>query len=448
MPAPVAPPPASTPPASSAPAAPPARSQTPNIPTEQPTGSWLDEAGAELEQIDEGNAPPPEKGAKPGKGRTAEPPPDERGTEDGQPDATDETPPGDKGKEKTEDGQQPPVEKTPSNIKKLREGYEERGKKIREELEPELHRLRTRVKELEETPNTAPDKAQVEKYQALERRNQELEAEIRFVDYTKSQEYQEKYDKPYREQWERALADLEELTVEDGAGNTRPANKDDLLRLARMKLGDARKAANEMFGDSADDVMFHVREIRRLADAGHAAKEEARKQAEQHVQESQTKTKEQVAARNKMWTQSNSELAQRFPLMFAPVQGDEDGNTLLQKGFALADYIFRNGGISEAERKLLPQRFQADLEANNGRLSPENLVRLHALVRNKAANHDRVVRRLNLVKKELAEAKKALAEYEDSSPPTGGTRGPRGTGRITAGNYLDEANAEIDKMDK
>ena len=103
------------------------------------------------------------------------------------------------------------------------------------------------------------------KHEAAEARARALDEEMRFIDYTKSSEFQDKYQKPYTNAWTRAEADLRELTVALEDGNSRPATVQDLLLLANTPLGEARKLASAMFGDAADDVMAHRRIVRELS---------------------------------------------------------------------------------------------------------------------------------------------------------------------------------------
>lgn len=392
----------------------------------------MDEAIAEIDDLDDGTpAPGDEKGGtkRTPKGKTTPTPPkpeDKKGQE-GQPAAG-----------------APPEDKTPSNIKDLRKGYEDQKKRIREEFEPTIARLNKELKEIREAPQFTQTKEQKEKIAAIEARNKELEEHIRRVDYKKSQEYLDKYEKPYAAAWQKARRDLAEVEVTMANGTTRKATDEDIMQLASMPLGAARRKASEMFGDSADDIMFHVRRISELSDQQDEALANFMKEAE-----TQTQTKEQeakTAAQNRVqfWNSANEELSKKYPDWFAPADGDTNGNSLLDKGLALADLHFAIGTIDAKRFELLPKFIRDDLIANKGKLSEQGAAKLHALMRNKIANHDRAILRINRLTKKLAAAEKALKEFEDSAP--GGRPASPGGHESTEG-FLEDANAELDKLD-
>lgn len=387
---------------------------------------WMEDINSGIDELDT-QAPPPEgdkdKGGKP---------------------AGDKPPQGEKGAKPAAAAAAPPADdKTPSNIKDLRNGYETQKKKIREEYEPRIASLQKELDEIKKAPQFTQSKEQQDRVKAIEARNKELEAEIRNVNFTKSQEYLEKYHKPYVAAWEKARRDLAEVEVNLAGGGTRKATDADLILLAELPLGAARRKAVEMFGDAADDIMFHVRRITELSEQQEAAVKAAMQEVETRSKQETEKGTEAAQARVRLWNTTNQELATKYPAVFAPVAGDTEGNARLDKGFALADLLFAPRSLDAKKLELLPKTFREDIAANNGRLSEQGTVRLHALIRNKTANHDRAVAKANALTKRVAELEKALKEYEDSAP--GGRPGTPGA-RGGAGTYLDDPNAEIDKL--
>src|SRR5437899_924742 len=79
-------------------------------------------------------------------------------------------------------------------------------------LESENIELKKRLESLGD-----PAKIQ-ERMTAAEKRSQELEEHIRFVDYSKSKEFQEKWQAPYEAAWKRATSELRELSITDANG--------------------------------------------------------------------------------------------------------------------------------------------------------------------------------------------------------------------------------------
>lgn len=442
-----APPPAAAPAAAPAPpasAAPkpaaPAPPSGPGAPAAaEEGGSWLDEAGEELQAMDtEGQKPRPvlKERAKPAdKPKEEETPPGE------------ETPPTGE-TEEVPGGEQPPEApaqpEKPIKAAELRKAYENSQRVIKEELTPKITKLEARIKELE---TSDPEKSGpiAEQVKSLKTRNEGLEARMRLIAYEHSEEYQEKYFKPYVEAWERCQADLAGLKVELPDGSVRQATDIDVQRLAVLPLGELIRQSNAQFGDAADVVREHVREINRTNQAQTRALEEAKRNADNYAKTAQEQTVKQQETKAKLWQDVNTQLREKYPSFFAPVEGDSEGNKLLNSGLAMTNLLFQAGKMSADEIATLPGTFRRDLETK-GRLSPENEVRLHALIRNKAANHDRLARQLKTMKAELAEAKKTLAQYEDSEPPGGGsgsTRAPSG-----GQHWETEPNAEIDQLDR
>jgi len=407
-------------------------------PGEQPESAWLSEVGADIEEFDRtGNQPQnrPRQGAAP---KPAAPPPD---------DDLEVPAPPEKPAAAARPGEQPvppaAEDETRLPAPQLRKAHAELKKKVNTEYEPELQRLRAQVKQLEERPAAEPEETKT-RLTELQKRVEEQEAHIRFVDYQNSEDYLKNYWQPYQDAWNEALSDLNELEVENRFGTRRPATQADINHLASLKLGERRNAANAMFGDSADDVMAHVRKILDLSQKQSKALADNKANSAKLAQERQNQALDQNKQRIATWERQNSSLATKYPDWFAKNAQDPTGSTLLDKGFLLADLLF--GEVKEPQWGLLPKSFQDDLRANGGKLSPEGRIRLHAVLRNKAAAFDRIAYQLKEVKAELAEAKKALSEYEDSEPPVGGSA-PRRAGAPAVGS-VDEANAELEALDR
>lgn len=241
------------------------------------------------------------------------------------------------------------------------------------------------------------------------KRVEELESEIKFHDYTKSKEFQEKYQKPYEQAWQRAMAELREITVTGTDGETRPVSPEDLLELVNMPLGQAREVANELFGDFADDVMQHRKEIKRLSDEQANAIDTARKSAGERNKQQQ----EQAQALNKevgeTWSRVNSEIRDdpKFGGYFKERQGDAEWNKRLAKGFELADRAFAENPMSPG---LKPEERAA-------------IVRRHAAVRNRCASWGALRGENESLKTRVGQLEEELKQFKDSVPGEGSPRG-------------------------
>lgn len=264
-------------------------------------------------------------------------------------------------------------------------------------------------------PSEDQKKAMAEEMQRKEARLKELEDEIRYVNYSKSEEFKTKYQEPYEKAWSRAMNELKEITITDSQnGTSRALNPGDLLELVNMPLGKAREAADQLFGPFADDVMAHRKEIRGLFEAQNAAMEEARKNGATREQQRADQFKQMQAETSKLvsdtWTKANEAATkdEKYGKYFTPVEGDEEGNQRLSKGFELVDKAF-------GENAFAPNLKPEDRAA---------IVRRHAAVRNRAAAFGRLVLQLSKKEAELAEARKELEQLKGSTPPTGGGAPP------------------------
>lgn len=408
--------PPAAPPAAGAPAAPPAAApvKAPVLPKEPDPADWMGDIGADLDALSEaedakaeGRKPGEKRVDKPAKGKEAPP-----GKQDDTPPAAPGTPP------------EPPE---PTKINDLRSAYSTLKKRVKDELEPKIQSLEAKVKETA-TANPAEIKALQTRLEAAERRRDELETRISELDFQSSKAFEDKYRKPYVQAWNDAMADLKELSVELENGTTRAATQEDLLKLANLPLGEARKLAKQLFGDSADDMMAHRRKIIDLSNAQAAALENARTEAVERAKTMESDRRTNGEKMQGLWKEANSQISAKWPKMFAPVEGDQEGNDLLTKGTAMADRLF--APTEETAPK-----------------SPEEAVRLHALMRNKIANHDRLALWLKKARERIKELETNLAEYEGSNPNGGLDGGGAPDGGASRG-FLEDVERELDELDK
>lgn len=303
------------------------------------------------------------------------------------------------GSEQTPASTQPPKKLT------LGEALNNYKKKNRE-LEAEIATLRT--------SSTAIDtKALTERAATLETRNKELEEEIRYVNYSKSQEFRDKFETPYSNAWKRAMQDLSEVTIDDGNGNARAITGTDILEIVNMPLAKAREVSKAVFGEFADDVMQHRKEIKRLFDEQSQALADARKNGEAREKlrnEQIGKITSEIDGYIKThWEKANSEAHSdpTYGSYFTPIEGDAEGNQRLAKGFELVDRAF-------AENPKDPR-----LNAEQ-RLA---IIKRHAAVRNRAAGFGRLAWQNKNLKSENDQLKKKLGQYEGTVPAAGGSTG-------------------------
>lgn len=290
-------------------------------------------------------------------------------------------------------------------------------KKANAALQQEIAEIRTSMK-----PGELPKEAQ-ERFTALEERNKALEDEIRHVNYSKSREFIDTYQKPYEEAWRNAVEDLKELTIVNDDGTSRAATAQDLLSLAQMPLGQARATAKAWFGDSADDVMSHRRTIRELSDKQNKALEESKTKGserdQQRTAEMQAKQKARAEEHAKVWKMVNDEAIQKYDYL-RPVEGQAERNARLEKATKFVDETF---GLNVNQAKTQEERDQ--------------IIRRHAALRNRAIGFSVLKHENTALRSEVEALKKSLAEFEGSEPTTGETR--RGSNDEAAADTLEGA---------
>ena len=296
-------------------------------------------------------------------------------------------------------------------------------------------KLETQIAEAKASSLAETERAQFqEKITKAESKLKEYEDEIRFKSYEKSDEFKTKYEKPYEDAWTKHVHDLNGVTViEDG--NARPMVANDILDLVNLSLPDARKLANEKWGEFAQDAMLARKEIKDLFEAKTKALDEARKTGadrEKTFQENAKKWREGVQKQIKETWDVANKAALDSPVngeFFKPVEGDDTRNQLLGKGFALVDEAFSK---SPTDEKLTPEERAA-------------IVKKHAAVRNRAAAFGPMKYLISKLRQQLAELEKKQKEMNGSTPPAGGGTSSGGGSAPSSGNARSRMHDAGDK---
>jgi hypothetical protein len=129
--------------------------------------------------------------------------------------------------------------------------------------------------------------------------------------------------------------------------------------------------------------------------------------AEKHRQQTEQMTQRQREIAG-IFDRQAKEAVEKYPRLFKAIEGDTQGNELLERGFARADAAF--GGVLKGA------------DGNPVRLSPPELAALHAEIRNKAGGFDRAIHLLSQRNLRIKELEKKLKQYEDSEPGAGNGR--------------------------
>lgn len=312
-------------------------------------------------------------------------------------------------------------EPEPKTPKELRSAYAE-VKSEREKLKAENARVSAKLREYENNkPSTEPLTTRIKE---LEGKLESYEKQTQLTDYTRSQDFQEKYAKPYEQSWAKAIHDLTQLTIEDGEGNRRQVTPKDIEALASLPLAQLDETAEQWFGKSAHRVIRHVESIRELAEKQHNAIEQAKTNAEKHHTENQNRSKAEREQLNDIWQKAHKLLQEKMPEMFGSPETDPEGNAAFERGLRFYDET-----VNPDSGKNLP----ADVR-----------VKRMAAIRNKAAAYDRLALHNKSLKEENAKLKAELKQFEKSEPSGGSTKA-QDKGGDGGG---ESAEAELDRLSK
>lgn len=257
-----------------------------------------------------------------------------------------------------------------------------------------------RIKELElelNKPRIDPKtKDQLERAEKSQARLKELEDEIKFVNYEKSQEYKEKYHEPYIQAVTQAIEEVKELKVVDPeTGASRPATEQDFWSIVHMgNSDDALEAAAVLFGNDRKANVVHAlrAKIKDAFKKAEQAKLEYRTKGSERERQMAEERQKQAETRITEWKQHNEDYARKYPQLFTPEDGDEKGNALLKTGQEMADAAF-NGSKPNVKRD--------------------------AIIRSHAAAFPRLYYKFQQGQERLKELEAKLAEYESSEPGQG-----------------------------
>ncbi len=292
------------------------------------------------------------------------------------------------------------------------------------------------IAKLKTTGLAESEKAQyLTRVEKAEARIKEFEDELRLTNYSKSAEFKEKYQKPYDAAWKRTMTELNGLTTTNEAGDAVPFTAQDMLQLVNMDAVPARKLANELYGDFANDVMLHRNEIRRMADEQMQAIEEAKANGavrEKERAEMQTKTQKEITANIQQTFKEAFQAAQKDEVngqFFTEREGDDEWNSALQRGRELSASVFKD---DPQDPKLTPQERAA-------------IVKKHAAIFNRSAGFGPLKRDFLKVKKLYAEALKELEGFKSSRPDAaqGSAPAANGAGAVRAKDRVMEALAKM-----
>lgn len=270
------------------------------------------------------------------------------------------------------------------------------------------------AKELEElrkqVPSAETRKSEVAELEKLRKERNELLENIRYKDYEQHPEFKQKYDEPYKDAWKVATRNLRGITKVDDTGRAAVLGTEDLandlLELVNMTTPKAREVAEELYGDSANDVMIERDKIKTAFDNRMEALNRSRTEGtekEQARMQEERRRAEALSLELKTTYDKANEYHAKDPRMkefFQPIEGDEEANTILESGYKMVDEAFSKSPMDPS----LTDKERA------------TLVKKHAAVRHRSAGFGRVKYLLSKERAITSELRAKLAEYEGTVP--------------------------------
>lgn len=285
--------------------------------------------------------------------------------------------------------------------------------------------------QLDEFKSKLPDPTDHPKYkdalskiEAQTKRADAAEKDLEFSRFERSPRFRSEYLQPILEANQAGARAMLALDVALADGNVRAGTPEDWQRLMsiqdpRTRLTEAKKVFGE---DPASLAVFarHEGNVEQLtARATHALEEYQTKGSEQEKQQAEATQKRAAEVRErvgKAWQQSVTELMEKDGKWFKPIEGDDEGNTLLQAG-----YEKTKAALSKLN---LLDPAMPDEDRNKAIAS-------HVEMMHKAAAYDRLQHLFRKRGDLMRQLKKELAQYKSSTPTDGDGRGVKQTAEPT-----------------
>lgn len=276
--------------------------------------------------------------------------------------------------------------------------------------ETELESLKTR-----EDPEK---QALIAERTELQKRYEATQKELAHTAYLKSDEYIEKFQKPFERTLAEAYELVKEFTVNNPDETTRQATTKDLDEILEAPRGAAARIAREKFGDGAEDILHYARKLFDLRRDAARSVEDYRKQGEEIEKKRLAEQTQIRETHQRIWKQATEEIPQKYPELFGKHEDDPEGNEILDRAYAEVD------------------------RSNDPNLKTEERIARTAVVRHRAAAFAREFHRRKKLEARVAELEKIVSDYESSVPTSGSKDGapPPST------NDGDDAFAELDRI--
>jgi len=236
----------------------------------------------------------------------------------------------------------------------------------------------------------------------LEKRFKAADEELRFTNYSKSEEFQEKYEKPFHEAWQTAVAELGQVPLFLDDGTTRNFTSQDLLQMANMDPGQLTTTLKKLAPDFSDDIKAHIREVRKLSAAQTKALSDARKKGTEFFENKSKGFETAKTETAKIWNEELEKTKTRELLQ--QKEGDDEWNSAIQNSTTLIESAFKGNAL---DPRLTPEQRQ-------------QLLKDKVKMRTRALEAPLLKLENTRLKGQLGKVQKELDEIKNSGPSGGG----------------------------
>lgn len=309
----------------------------------------------------------------------------------------------------------------------------------------ELQAVRAELTNLRTKPVDDPEKTSlIEQGKTLQARIRELEGELTSISWERSDEYKEKYYEPFAKAYNRGRSITASLKASNEEnGEPRQGTSEDFDEI--MQIPDDNTAADrafELFGTKANMILWHRENVKALDAARADALEQHRKTSEEAIQKKtaelathKQQSEQQQRQLTEAFVNANKRTIEERAELMSAADTDETGARLLQSEEALTDLAFHR--LRPDQIQFLPEAVRERLV--DGKLPPEEMVKLHSAVYTKARAFGLVVHKLQ---SKINELTAELEDYRGSEPGRGGLpRGQGGPKELSAEEEIDQIAA-------
>lgn len=288
----------------------------------------------------------------------------------------------------------PPEKQAPAELRKAYESLKSEYETHKSSTAKQLSEAQAKMAELEKRPFLT--KEQQSRYDALEKRAKELEANLYAQDYSQSPEYADKYQKRWQAKYAEAKNEVSSLkiplpTQEGEEPKFRQATQADFERVRSIQSRAARlDAAEQLFGNRAHLVMEYCKD---LDDIERAANEEISSKRANYESDMRSRMENQGKFQSEMLASAKhaeQQFGEKWPKWFGK-SDDPEEQKAWEEGLAFVD---------DEPKDETPQQ-------RGFRLATFRLF---------AASHQRNVFRINKLEKALSDAQETIKKLQGSDP--------------------------------